>query len=484
LLEAARRSPAALAYLAANGHYQYPPHIQLIDEALQEVACRRIKRLIVTMPPRHGKSELISKTFPAWYLGRFPDHKIILTSYEADFAESWGAEARNMLAEYGPEVFGVQPNPKTRAGRRWNVDGHKGKMATAGAGGAITGKGAHLLIIDDPIKNDEEANSPTYREKVWNWYRATAYTRLESDPDGVVVVVMTRWNEDDLVGRLLALDASDDGGPKEDWVVLNLPALAEEDDLLGRQPGEALWPAKYPVERLERIKRTSGTYWWSALFQQRPAPLEGMRFKKSWFRYFSKETIGGIEYYVLHQPDGTVTRYEARACWRFQTVDPAATKNETSDYFVCSTFAVTPANDLLLLAVFREKAETTQHEAILRAQADRWKPGFQAVESAFIGLSIIQTCISKGLPIQELRAETDKLARSLPAQARYEVGAVYHDAAMPGLDDVESELVDFPNGKHDDIVDTISYAAIQIAGWGGEVEILTSGKKRESVHMP
>ena len=177
---------------------------------------------MVTLPPRHGKSQLISQYFPAWYLGTFPDRRTILTSYEAGFAAGWGRRARDVLEEFGPEVFEVSVREDSSAADRWDINGHVGGMITAGVGGAITGRGADLLIIDDPVKNSEDAASKTMRDKAWEWYQSTAYTRLE--PGGAIILVMTRWNEDDLAGRILK--ESQTGGEK--WEVMNLPAIAEE----------------------------------------------------------------------------------------------------------------------------------------------------------------------------------------------------------------------------------------------------------------
>lgn len=217
---------------------------------------RTERRLLVTMPPRHGKSEFLSLYFPTWYLGVWPDRRVMLASYEASFAESWGRKSRDMMREVGCEVFGVRVRESPSAASHWEIEGREGGMSTAGVGGPLTGKGADLLIIDDPIKNAEEANSPTIREKIWDWYRSTAYTRLE--PDGVVIVIQTRWHEDDLAGRVLR-DADEGGEP---WRVVNMPAIDEA--------GRPLWPERFPIDKLRRIERTLSPYFWSALYQQKP----------------------------------------------------------------------------------------------------------------------------------------------------------------------------------------------------------------------
>ena len=275
-----------LALVASNYQYQIPNHINLLNEKLQEIAFGDTKRLMVFLPPRHGKSMLVSHYFPAWYLGMFPDKRVILTAYEADFAATWGRRARDVLNEYGNTVFGIEVNNKSSAANRWDIKGHSGGMVTAGVGGPITGKGADILIIDDPVKNAEEANSQTYRDKTWEWYQSTAYTRLE--PNGSIILIMTRWHEDDLAGRILHQIEQDKG---EHWEIINLPAIAEDHDILGRNIGEPLWPGRYDLNELERIKYTTGSYWWSALYQQRPQPPEGGLLKRSWIKYYQPYEI-------------------------------------------------------------------------------------------------------------------------------------------------------------------------------------------------
>jgi predicted phage terminase large subunit-like protein len=443
------------------------PHLAVVNRALIELAARRIRFLMVFMPPRSGKSMLISQYFPGWWLGTFPEDRVILASYEAGYAATWGRKARDALDEFGPDVWGIRVNPLTssasawdvqrRAGGRWANTG--GGMVTAGIGGAITGRGANLFIIDDPVKNQLEAQSKTYQERAIDWFRSVALPRLE--PDGVMVLMMTRWHQNDLAGRILAEAAEDD----HEWTVVRLPALAEEpEELPGwrREPGEALWPQRYPAERLQRIRQRIGPYWWAALYQQRPAPPEGNLFKRQWFQYFTEEPHGEDTLYLLHARDGTVKRVLASQCWRFQTCDPNALASEQSDWFALATWAVTPEGDLLLLDVFRTHAATTSHEQIMRQQYQRWQPAFQGVERAAFGLNIIQGAAKAGLPIKPLPAEGDKVARARTMAARYELGTVYHRRGAPWLGEWEEELAAFPNAEHDDQVDVAAYAGIEL----------------------
>ncbi len=427
-------------------HWQRADHLDKLAEKLEAVERGEIKRFIVTMPPRHGKSENISVLFPSWYLGKHPDNWIIDCGYGHTLAKGFSRRARNFLEERGEELFGVRVADDSSAADEWGIQGHRGGMIAAGIGGPITGKGANILIIDDPLKNAKEANSKVVRDAIWEWYVSTAYTRLT--PDGAIILVLTRWHEDDLAGRLLK--AAENDPDADQWEVLSLPALDEH--------GKALWPQKYNEKRLNKIKVNLGPYWWSALYQQKPQPPEGTLFKREWFRYFTEEQ----QYFILHTPDKE-ERIDRSACWIFQTCDPAATENERNDWFVLATWAVTPGKDLLLLDVLRTHAETTKHKQVMRAAFQRWSPSFQGVENKTFGLNIIQECKRDGLPIVPLKADTDKVSRARPMAARYEIGAVYHKQGAQWLDIYEDELLAFNRGANDDQVDCAAYAGIKIA---------------------
>lgn len=307
------------------------------------------------MPPRHGKSELISFWFPLWCLGRNPKTRIILASYEADFAAFWGRRVRNAVNEYGNELD-IALDPTSSAAHRWNLDNGIGGMLTAGAMGPMTGKGADIMVIDDPIKNAEEAASETIREKLWDWFQTTAYTRLE--PGSGIIVVATRWHQDDLIGRLEARSSSGEGLP---WDVIKFPALAEAEDPLGRALNEPLWPERYNLQDLEDIKKGNTPYNWSALYQQRPTPEEGGAVKRAWWRFYevapadfdqiiqswdlafkdlkdSDYCVGqvwgrkGAQFFLLHQVRGLMNSVEVIAAIRNITrIFPQATAKLIED---------------------------------------------------------------------------------------------------------------------------------------------------------
>jgi predicted phage terminase large subunit-like protein len=404
---------------------------------------------------------LVSHFFPAWYLGVRPSKRVMLASYAGDFAASWGRKVRDVIAEYGRDVFGVSLRKGSAAVHRFEIDRHGGGMTTAGAGGSLTGKGADLLVIDDPVKNAEQAASRVWRDKTWDWYQSTAYTRLE--PGGSVVLVQTRWHGDDLAGRLLQ-DASDGG---EAWSTLNLPAIAEVDDPLGRLLGDALWPERYPLARLADIRRTLGAYWWSALYQQRPSPASGGLFQRDWFRYWRPAGEG----YRLEQ-----TLVAKEKCWRFATVDLAISEREQADYTVAAMWDCTPAGDLLLLDLLRERMSAPRLMTALKRLNAKWRPDFLGIERSGFQLAIVQQLRREGLSVKPLLPRGDKVARAHAAAVRFEGGQVYFPADASWLVDLEAELLAFPHAPHDDQVDAVSYACLLAADKSARASINERGR--------
>ena len=451
--EIARNKLSFFLEYESYGDWKPAKHLLYLTKKLEAVERGEIKRLMVFMPPRHGKSEVVTKKFPAWYLGRNPDNEVIISSYSADLAYDFSVIARETLRKHGSDLFDVDVSDTRSAVAKWNIKNHRGGLAAAGVGGPITGRGAHLAIIDDPFKNWEEASSKTIRDKVWSWYRSTLYTRLA--PGGAIVLVMTRWHEDDIAGRLMQMMEDDKGS---EWEIIKFKQYADDNDPLGRKEGETLWPERFPQEQIKETKEVLGSYLFTAMHQQEPSPEGGAIFKRSFYRYFYEQD----GYYILMSPDGSKKKYEKSKCWKFQTCDPAATEKENSDFFVLTTFAVTPNKDLLIVDVFRERAETVKHISILRMQMAKHNPDYIGIENRTFGLNIIQTARNEGMPIIPLEADKDKVSRSRVIAARYEIGTVYHRLNAEWLTDVEDELTKFPNGEHDDVVDTISYAGIEL----------------------
>jgi predicted phage terminase large subunit-like protein len=450
----ARFSPGALAWYASQKKWQTAPHLNLLNRKLVDVAAGRCKRLILTMPPRHGKSMLTSQYFPAWFLGNFPDRRVILASYEADFAAGWGRKARDVLEEHGEAVFGVRVRGDSSAAHRWDLAGHTGGMQTAGVGGPLTGKGADLLVIDDPVKNAEEATSKAHKDKSWDWFRSTAYTRLE--PGGAVILIMTRWAVDDLAGRLL--DQARQGG--ERWEVFNLPALAEEDDPLGRGPGEALWPQRFDVAQLERIRQTLGSFWFGAMYQQRPTLPEGNHFKRSWFDRRFVDFMGEIRL-------DTGERFQRWQIWKFIVVDPAASEKQTADYTAIGVFALAPGNRLLVLEMIRERLPLEQIVPRLRRLCGYYRPEFVSFEANGFQVALANEARrTDGMPaVREIEPEgRGKLVRATKAIIRAEAGQVLLPVQAPWVEGFLEELVQFTglDDPHDDQTDVLSYACIEL----------------------
>ena len=366
-------------------------------------------------------------------------------------ARKWGRHIRNTISSQ-PDLFTTRISSDSAAQEQWTTTAD-GEFIAIGVGGQPAGLGANLLITDDPIGARREANSETYRENVWDWWRGTIFTRLE--PGGKAVVMHTRWNEDDLIGRILA----DEGMGLSRCKVISLPAIAEEDeDVDGwtRKKGEALWPERWPIEKLERRRAAVGRFEWAAQYQQRPTPLGGAVFRRQDFRYFRY----GVDWYELVQGDGTVKRLPFSDCWLAQTCDTAITAKTTSNYTVCTTFAVGPDHELLVIDVARAKLEVPDQIAWLLQQRAKWPSvRWQGIEPKASGKGILQQARRTGHPFRELSgSEVDKVTRASPVSVMYENGMVYHKAGADWLDACESELLAFPNGKHDDQVDTISYA--------------------------
>ena len=465
----AQISPAGLA-LTADREFQLTPHLELIDEALVEAIARaeakrrdRPQILLVAVPPGHGKSTLVSHYAPAWYLGSFPDRRVILAAYDADVAAQGGRRARDVLAGHGPELFGVALSPASKAAERWDLQGRNGGMVATGVGGALTGKGAHLLIIDDPVKNAEQAMSETIRKKHWEWWLATTRSRLE--PGAVVVVLMTRWHAADLGGRLLQA-AADGGDPVTE---LRLPALAGEGDPVGRAPGEALWPERYSREYLEHTREVLGAYWFSAMYQGSPTPDEGGIFRRGDFRYFELDPDG--ENVLLRELDGSKRKVGLEWCTKVTYADLAVSESETADYTVATQFWVTPERDLLVAEVSRDRIPGPDQAEFLAAHY----VGTLKVEAIGYQATIIQQLRLRGIPVEPVHPDKDKVTRASAAGALYRGGKVYHRAGASWLTDFERELLSFPAGEHDDQVDTVSYAARDLPGLSPGARLPRSG---------
>ena len=416
--ELARRSLIRFTEFTLPG-YQAADHHRQIAEALESVEQGKTKRLMIFMPPRHGKSELASRRFPAWYLGRHPDRQIIASSYNSELASDFGRDVRNTVAspEYN-EVFGIGLKEDSKAANRWNTD-KGGSYIAAGVGTAVTGRGAHVALIDDPFKDRQEADSETTRERVWDWYRSTLYTRLM--PRGSIILIQTRWHEDDLAGRLL--EDMKTGG--DQWDVLELKAL---------ENGKALWPDWYPLESLEQIKRAIGPREWSALYQQSPQPDEGTFFLRDWFNNWKdlpKLKIYGTSDYAVTDGGG--------------------------DYTVHRVWGVDKDSHLYRLDGWRGQTASnewieTQLDLIAKHKPFAWFSEKGVIQKAVEPMLLKRMRERKThCRLEWLPSIHDKPTRARGFQSRAAMGMVHME---PGAD--LGEFLAFPAGKHDDEVDCAS----------------------------
>lgn len=401
-------------------------------------------RVLIDWPPRHGKSLIVSRLFTAYYLRRFPDRWVGLASYGADLAYTMSRAAREHYRESGGQFA-------TEGVENWDT-GQGGGMWAAGVGGPATGKGFSLGLIDDPLKNAEDAASETIREKQKEWYRSTFYTRQA--PDAAIIVIQTRWHEDDLTGWLLAQEAGDDEEP-ERWHIVHMPAIAEaeaqafpatctvEPDL--RQPGEALCPQRYDAERLRRIERRVGSYFWAALYQGRPRPPDGAMFKRDWFA-------------VLRQSPQVIARVRY---W-----DKAASVKAGAKYTAGVLMGLCADGRIVVEHVVRGQWTTGERRRVMlqTAQADAARTGNGVVicieqEPGSSGLDSVNDEIRllAGYPVFADRPTGDKDTRMLPLVAQAEAGNV---ALLDGdwnLTFVD-ELVALPFGRYRDQSDGASGA--------------------------
>ena len=256
--------------------FKFPPHLALFDRAVVNAITGRGPRKIgISIPPRHGKTMYFGQATPSWYMSTFPHNNFMFASYEAGLAANWGRKSRDQLVST-QHLYGLGLDRSSKSVSTWSTS-EGGTMYTMGSGGALTGKGGHMIVVDDPIKNEEEARSVLVRDNLWEWWGSTLLTRLE--PQGVLVLVQTRWNEDDLMGRVR--NNARDG----EWLWINIPALCldPQTDPLGREIGQAIWPERYDETALLDIKRNIGPYWWSALYEGSPTPREGGMFNSAMF---------------------------------------------------------------------------------------------------------------------------------------------------------------------------------------------------------
>jgi predicted phage terminase large subunit-like protein len=460
--KATLKSPAEFASVASGGRWVCTKHLDLINENLMRLYRRDIMRLIINIPPRHGKSEIISKYFPVWYMGADNNARIIHSTYSQRFAMHWGRQMRRLINDSG-DLLGLKIDKSSRSGDEIRFEESSGEIICLGAGGSLTGRGADLIIIDDPIKNFAQASSEKMRENIWDWFNSTLYTRLE--PEGIIVIIMTRWHEDDLCGRIMT---NSEGG--DNWELIKLPAIAVERDRLGRDAGEAFWPERFNAEAIDRIRRQIGSFWFSGLYQQEPNPAGGAVFRRQHFRYFD-ENEG---FYHLLKTGDNFSIIEHKSLMIFAVFDLAVKQGEMNDYTVALVFGWAANGEILILDVLRRRFEPTEHIRLVNSVYQRWRPVLIGIESVQYQTLLVKLAARIGIPVKELKAKENKVSRSLPMAAYMEQGIVFFRRGADWLAEFESELLNFPNGRHDDQTDAFAYIAQMISPEGQKKGILSS----------
>lgn len=434
-----------------------PRHLQLLDERLAQVELGEIDRLLVVMPPQEGKSERTSHYGALWMLLANPDLRIVIASYEAETARRWGAKIRDDLVAFD---LPVSLKEDQRAAGRWQVDGHRGGVYCVGVGGALTGRPVDVLFIDDPVKDREQADSQTYRDRVWNWWTDVATTRLA--PGGRVVLIQTRWHEDDLAGRVLASEGA------ADWTVLHVAAQAElpseaypEPDPLERPVGELLPSAReWPQGRWAKVRRDVGLRTWNALYQGKPSATEGSVWLRRWWARFDVPVWTEING-SCYVPEGGLL---------VQSWDMAFKDLKTSDFVVGQVWWLWDGRAHLVDQV-RDRLDFPSTCRALEALTRRWPQAVaKLVEDKANGPAVIATLKGRVPGLIPIEPSGGKEARAAACAPLIEAGNVWVPlpAVLPAGADFIEEAASFPTGTNDDMVDAASQALAWLFDFEGK----------------
>ena len=420
-------------------------HHALMAKKFEEIAAGKTKRLIINMPPRHTKSEFASFLLPAWFLGRFPGKKIIQCSNTAELAVGFGRKVRNLLdGETYSKIFpNVSLRQDSKAAGRWSTN-ENGEYFAIGVGGTVTGKGADLLIIDDPHSEQEAAlaaTNPDVYDKVFEWYSSGPRQRLQ--PGGSIVIVMTRWSKRDLTGRVLKSMVERDG---DEWEIIELPAILPSE--------KPLWPEFWSYDELCKLRNELPLSKWQAQYQQEPTSEAGALVKREWWKVWDQDRAPPCEFII-------------------QSWDTAFTKNERSDYSACTTWGVFYLEEdqgnanIILLDAFKERMEFPDLKRKAMEMYNEWEPDSFIVEAKASGAPLIFELRKMGIPVQEFvpTRGNDKISRVNSVADMFASGKVW---APPRrwADEVIEELASFPNSEHDDLVDSTTQALLRFRKGG------------------
>ena len=426
-------------------------HHKLMADKFERIAKGELKRVIINMPPRHTKSEFASYLLPSWFLGKYPQKKVIQASHTAELAVGFGRKVRNLVSsdvyrDVFPDV-GLQADSK--AAGRWSTN-RGGEYFAIGVGGAVTGKGADLLIIDDPHSEQEAKlamTDPTIFDSVYEWYTSGPRQRLQ--PGGSIVIVMTRWSTKDLTGKILKSSVEDE--KVNEWEVIELPALLPS--------GNPLWPEFWPIEELEALKAELPLPKWNAQYQQRPTSEEGAIIKREWWRRWEADRPPSCEFVI-------------------QSWDTAFTKNNRSDYSACTTWGVFhpdegPDTHIILLDAFKERMEFPELKRKAFEMYKDWEPDAFVVEAKAAGAPLIYELRQMGIAVQEFSPSrgNDKVVRVNAVSDLFSSGKVWAPRKR-WADEVIEEIAGFPYSDNDDLTDSTTQALIRFRK-GGFIRLQT-----------
>lgn len=424
-------------------------HHKIMAEAFERVANGSLKRLIINMPPRHTKSEFASYLLPAWFLGKYPGKKIIQTAHTAELAVGFGRKVRNLVgaADYQKIFHGVGLQSDSKAAGRWSTN-KGGEYFAIGVGGAVTGKGADLLIIDDPHSEQEAMMGQfdvSVYDKVFEWYSSGPRQRLQ--PGGAIVIVMTRWAKRDLTGQIVSSSIKKEGS--SEWEVIELPAIMPS--------GEPLWPEFWSIDELQKLKVELPISKWSAQYQQDPTSEEGALIKRDWWNVWEGEKPPPCDAVIV-------------------AMDTAFSKTERSDYSACVCFGVfnhpnasgKPIQNLILLDAWKDKLEFPELKATTVQYYKDWSPDMFIIEKKASGAPLIAELRNAGIPVQEFtptRATGDKIVRVNAITDIFASGVVWAPDDR-FAEEVVEECAAFPSGDHDDYVDAVTMALMRFRQGG------------------
>ena len=417
-------------------------HHRIMADAFNRIAEGELKRLIINMPPRHTKSEFASHLFPAWYLGKFPDRKVIQTSHTAELAVGFGRKVRNLVGspDYNRIFPNVELSADSKAAGRWNTS-KQGDYFAIGVGGAVTGKGADILIVDDPHSEQEAAlNDPSVYDKTYEWYTSGPRQRLQ--PGGAICVVMTRWSKRDLTGSILK--ASIERGGADEWEIIELPAILPS--------GKPLWPGFWPIEQLEALHAELPVSKWSTQYQQDPTAEESAIIKREWWNEWKERKPPACEFVI-------------------QSWDTAFLAKETADYSACPTWGVFYDEDknanIILLAALQERLEFPDLKARAYEMWKEYEPDAFIVEAKAAGSPLIFELRRIGIPVAEYTPGRgrDKIARVNAVSDLFHSGHVWAPNKR-WAEEVIEQFASFPTGDHDDLVDSSTQALLRFRQGG------------------